>query len=125
MDIKSPPHFRHLVADSPILKSLWRLVVPYVPQLQRLYTRCHGIREGELQPRFMPDQYIPPHNTSHLEVPVSGLPVTMNRDDDGDETFTRHFSCYTLEVKEDGSRLKSLQWLQRRRGPGELRNELR
>lgn len=119
MDVKSPPHFRHSVENSPILKSLWRLVVLYMPQLQHLYPRCHGLREGELQPGFMPDQYIPPHVTS-LHVPVSGLLVVMNRDDDGDEIF----SSYTYEVKEDKSRLKSLQWLQRRRGPAELRNEL-
>lgn len=71
----------------------------------------------------MPDQYDPPQTTSHLEVPVSGLPVTVHRDDDGDETFTRHFS-YMCEDKEDGAGLKSLQRLQGRRGPGELRNEL-
>lgn len=62
----------------------------------------------------MPDQYIPPHVTSHLEVPVSGFPVTMDRDYDGNEMFTKYFG-YTEGVKKDGYRLKSLRWLQSRR----------
>lgn len=60
---------------------------------------------------------------SHLEVPVSGHPVTTKRSDDGDEMLTRLFS-YMHEITEHGSKLMILRWLQRMRHPGELRNEL-
>lgn len=46
--------------------------------------------------------------------PVSGFPVTMDRDYDGNEMFTKYFS-YKEGVKKDGYRLKSLRWLQSRR----------
>lgn len=113
-------HFRHLVEDSPILTPLWWLLVPYMSQLQHFYARYQGLRAGELQTGLMPGQYIPPHVTSHLGVPVSGFPVTMDRDYDGNEMFTKYFS-YTQGVKKDGYRLKTV--VAEQEAPGELRNE--